>query len=113
MKRDRLGDVDFPSKFQLPSFTGLAVKDDMKMTCDMWLMARDLWHMIHDTWHMTIDKSREVDILSKFQLPGSNDLTMKVFWRWHVTPDMWLMTRDMWHMKRDTWHMTHDTDMME
>ena len=37
--------------------------------------------MTRDTWHVTSDKRWGVNILSKFQLPSSCGLAVKVFWR--------------------------------
>ena len=39
----------------------------------------DTWHMTHDMWQVTHDGG--VNILSKFQLPSSCGLAVKVFWR--------------------------------
>ena len=105
----KVGEVNILSKFQLPSSNGLAVKVFWRwhVTCDTRLLTRDLWHMTRDTWHMKHNMLEEVDLLSKFQLPSSNGLAVKVFWRWHVTFDMWLVTRDSWHVTRDTWHVTN------
>ena len=42
----------------------------------------DTWHPTHDTWHLTCDTWWRVNILSKFQLPISYSLGVKVFWRY-------------------------------
>jgi hypothetical protein len=41
------------------------------VTCDTWHVTHDMWHMTCDTWHLTHDRSGEVELLSKFQLPSS------------------------------------------
>ena len=33
----------------------------------------------------------------------------KLYFRWHVTPDMWHLTPDMWHVICDTCHVSHNT----
>ena len=76
------------------------------MTSDIWLVTCDAWRMTHDTWHMTQDRLGEVDFLSKFQLPSSNSLGVKVFFK--MTCDIGNMTCDMWLVRHDMWHMTHD-----
>ena len=41
-----------------------------------------MWHMIYDTWHVTCDTWREVNTLSKCQVPRSYGLGVKVSWRY-------------------------------
>ena len=43
-------------------------------------VTRDKWHVTCDKWHVTRDKWH-VNILSKFQVPSSSGLEMKVSWR--------------------------------
>ena len=51
------------------------------VTCDMWHVTRDMWLMTWDTRQVTCDTWREVNFLSKFQVPTSYGLEMKVCWR--------------------------------
>ena len=51
----------------------LDVKIDTFLTCDM--------------WHVTQDRWKEVNLLSKFQLPSSYRLGVKVFWRYFHNKD--------------------------
>ena len=79
------------------------------VTHDSW---HDMWNMTHDTWHITCDRVGEVNLLSKFQLPSSYGLGVKVNLTpdtWHLTPDTWHLTPDNWHLKPETWHLTPDT----
>ena len=55
--------------------------DMWHMTCDMWHMSHDMWHVTGDMWHVTCDTWRELNILSKFQVPSSYGLGVKVSWR--------------------------------
>ena len=48
----------------------------------MWQVACHTWHMTCDMWHLTRDRYGEVNLLSKFQLPSSYRLGMKVCWRY-------------------------------
>ena len=91
LTHDRLGKVDFLSKCH-----GLAMKLCWRLhvTCYMWHVTCDTWLVTHHTWHLTHDRLGEVSILSKCQLPSSNGLAVRVFWRWHMTSDTWLMTHD-------------------
>ena len=58
------------------SFTTLSKRKEIwPLTCDIWHMAYGIWHVIYDRW-------REVNLLSKFQLPSSYGFGMKVFWRY-------------------------------
>ena len=41
-----------------------------------------MWHVTRDKWHVTHDRCGEVKLLSKFQLPSSYGLGVKVFWRY-------------------------------
>ena len=49
---------------------------------DMWHVKCDTWYVTRDTWHITHDRWREVNPLSKFNLPSSYGLGVKVFWRY-------------------------------
>ena len=53
-------------------------------TCDRWQVTRDTWQLTRDTWHVTLDMWHVwgVNILSKFQLPSSYVLWVKVYWRY-------------------------------
>ena len=44
------------------------------MTWDLWNVTCDMWHVTSDTWHVTYDIWREVNILSKCQVPSSYGL---------------------------------------
>ena len=46
-----------------------------------WQVTCDTWHMTYDIWTMTQETLREVDIVSKFQVPISNGLGFMMFWR--------------------------------
>ena len=48
---------------------------------NMWHVTRDTWYVTCDTWHVTCDTWREVNILSKLQVPRSYGLEGKVSWR--------------------------------
>ena len=50
------------------------------MTCDTWHLTPDTWHMTRDMWHMT--GGGDVNFLSKFWLPSSYGLGVKVLWRY-------------------------------
>ena len=52
------------------------------VTRDMWHVTRDMWLITRDMWHMTHDKYGRINILSKFQLPSSSGLGMRVFRRY-------------------------------
>ena len=52
------------------------------LTRDTWHMTYDIWHITCDTWHVTCDKCRGSNCLSKFQVPSSDTLGVKVFWRY-------------------------------
>ena len=41
-----------------------------------------MWHVTYDMWHLTRDRYGEVNLLSKFQVPSSHRLGMKVCWRY-------------------------------
>ena len=58
------------------------------MTRDMWHVTRDMWHVTHDMWHLTRDRNGEVNLLSKFQLPSSYGLGMKVCRRYFHKPSL-------------------------
>ena len=47
----------------------------MTQTCDTWHVTQDTWHVTHDGW-------REVNLISKIQLPRSYSLGLKMFWRY-------------------------------
>ena len=51
-------------------------------TCDMWHLTHEMWHVTCDMWHGTPDRWWEVNILSKFQVPSSYGLGVKIFWRY-------------------------------
>ena len=55
--------------------TPLCKKQKQQKTCYRWHMTCDWWHMTHYRWG-------EVNILSKFQLPSSYALGVKVFLRY-------------------------------
>ena len=44
-----------------------------------WHMTCDMWHVTCYMWHMTYEMWWGVNILSKFQLPSSNDLWFMIF----------------------------------
>ena len=59
------------------SFTSLK-----KKSCDMWHVTRGLWYMTRGMWHLTREMWGDVNLLSKFQLPSSYSLGVKVCWRY-------------------------------
>ena len=46
------------------------------------LPCSDTWHVTHDTWQVSHNTQKVVNIVSKFQLPSSYGLGVKVFWRY-------------------------------
>ena len=56
--------------------------DMWNVTCDSWHITRDMWHMARNMCHVTHDMWGKVNLLSKVQLPSSNGLEVKVFWRY-------------------------------
>ena len=75
----------------------------------MWLVIFDMWHIKCDMWHMTHHRWREVNLLSKFQLPSSYGLEVKAFLRFGC--DTWHLTCDTWHVAHGTWHVTCIRDL--
>ena len=51
------------------------------MTSDMWHGTCDMRHVTHDRWYVTFDTWWEVKILSKVQVPSSNNLGVMMVWR--------------------------------
>ena len=82
MTYDRWEEVNLLSKCQLPSSYGLGVRDDMwHLTCDTWHVTPDTWHMTPNIWDVSRDTQGVMKIVSKFQLPRSFGLGVKVSWR--------------------------------
>ena len=50
------------------------------LTCDRWHVTGDTWQVTGDTWHLTPDTQCGINILSKYQLPSSSGLELKIFW---------------------------------
>ena len=48
----------------------------------MWHVTCDMWQVTHDTCCVTHGRLREVNFLSKFQLPTSYRLRVRVYWRY-------------------------------
>ena len=46
----------------------------------MWHVTCDMWHVTCDMWHVTCETWREMNILSKFQVPRSYGLGVRVSW---------------------------------
>ena len=55
--------------------------DTWHLTPDTWYVTHETWNVTRDTWLVTRDTWWEVNILSKFQLPGSYGLGVLMFWR--------------------------------
>ena len=80
-------------------YAGFLFYTNNQVTGDTWEVTHDTWHMTCDMWHMTHYIWCEVNILSKFQLSGSNGLGIMMLWisggkGWltHSLSD-WIMTK--------------------
>ena len=76
IKLDGVGPVDNrPSTNSLHHFIILIflffLCETWQVKHDMWLVTCDTWHVKRDMWHVTCDTWREVNILSKLQVPSS------------------------------------------
>ena len=54
---------------------------ELQVTCDTWHMTPDTWHVTHDKQHVSYDTQGVVAIVSKFEVPSSNDFGFIMFWR--------------------------------
>ena len=77
-KLDGIGPVD--NRPSTTSFTTWSNEEEKKK--HVWYLTCDRWQVTNDMWHVTCDMWREVNILSKFQVPSSYGLGVKVFWRY-------------------------------
>ena len=61
-------------------------------------LTHDMWHVTHDIWPVTHDRWEEGNLLSKFHLPSSNGLGVKVWRRYFHKGWLSVLTNQIWRV---------------